>query len=50
MAEPKNVQLQVAEINGKAKEYHSEHYASLMKKLLPIRKEFPKSKDLVARK
>ena len=50
IAEPKNITVQMAEINGKAKDYHSENYANLMKKINPLRKEFPKSKDVEARK
>lgn len=50
IAEPKKITVQLAEINGKAKEYHSENYAILMKKITPLRKEFPKSKDQEARK
>jgi hypothetical protein len=45
IAEPKKITVQLAEINGKAKEYHSEHYALLMKKITPLRKDFPRSKD-----
>lgn len=50
IAEPKKIPIQIAEINGKAKEHHNEQYALLLQKLVPLRKEFPKSKDVEARK
>jgi hypothetical protein len=37
-------------MTGKAKDYHNPEYAALMSSLLPIRKEFPRSKDVQARK
>ena len=50
IAEPKKINIQVAEINGKAKELHNEQYGQLLQKVVPIRKEFPKCKDVQARK
>lgn len=50
IAPPKDIRIQMKEINGKTNEYHCAEYATLMGKLLPIRKEFPKTKDFLARK
>ena len=50
LAEPKNVREQLKEMYGKAEQHHNNEYAALLKKLVPIRAEFPKSKDVTARK
>ena len=49
-AEPKKLHIQLKEIQGKAAEHHNPEYTSLLSKVLPIRKEFPKTKDITARK
>lgn len=50
LADPKNLQVQLAEIQGRATEHHNPDYAALLKKVVPLRKEFPKTKDVTARK
>lgn len=39
----------MAEINGKASEYHNEQYEKLVKTVVPLRNEFRRSKTLKAR-
>ena len=50
----KDLKEQLQEINGKKEfdknEYHNARYNDLMKSIIPIRKEFPKTKDIEARK
>lgn len=50
IAEPKNIKIQLQEISGRAEQYHNPEYAQLLQKVVPLRKEFPKTKDVKARK
>ena len=49
IAQPKPVKVQIEELSGKAKDYHTPEYGVLMGKLLPLRREFPKTKEVAAR-
>jgi len=50
IAQPKPVKVQIEELSGKAKDYHNPEYGVLIGKLLPLRREFPKTKEVAARK
>lgn len=49
-AEPKDVKVQLKEINGKATEVHCPEYKDLLGKVVPLRQDFRKTKDVSARK
>jgi len=49
-AEPKLIQTQLKEINGKAEEYHCAEYKMLLDKVVPLRKDFRRTQDVTARK
>jgi len=50
----KDIKVQLQEVNGKLEfdqnKYHNSLYNDLMKKLIPIRREFPRSKETETRK
>jgi hypothetical protein len=50
----KNIQIQLREMYGKVELdkglYHTQKYNDLMKTVTPIRKEFPKTRDVGAKK
>ena len=50
LAEPKPLKIQLQQMRGKAEEYHTPEYKDLIGKLTVTRKEFPKTKDVTARK
>lgn len=49
-APQKSVRSQIKEIYGKAEYYHNAEYQTLLGKLVPLRKEFPRTKEVGARK
>lgn len=50
LADPKKLKVQLSEIQGRATQHHNPDYAALLNKVVPLRKEFPKTKDVSARK